>query len=45
MMTVEEVKKILENVPDEYRCIISLEMQALEHVTVDDEERTVDFQY
>lgn len=44
-LTVGELKKILENVPDEYVLIISLEDMSVVDVTVDDENEVVDFWY
>lgn len=42
---VGELKKILENVPDDYILIISLEDMSIVSVTVDDENEAVDFGY
>lgn len=44
-MRVGELKKIIENVPDEYVLIISLEGMSIVDVTVDDENEAVDFSY
>jgi len=44
-MKVGELKKIIENVPDEYVLIISLEGMNIVDVTVDDENEVVDFSY
>jgi hypothetical protein len=44
-VTAGSLKKILENVPDDYVCTILLEGMAVESVEVKDDEKIVDFAY
>jgi hypothetical protein len=44
-MTVRELKKALENVPDGYKLIISLEDVEVEGIKIDDDARVVDIGY
>ena len=44
-MRVKELKKILENVPDDYECTILVEGVDVQTVEVIDETKLVDFSY